>query len=105
MAKSRAVEARYAAVKHLTGTFYQVLLAGVDIEKGWRNEDCTNLPKMFAERATLAKLIRSQAALGRTERWKTAIHNWAYMVETADTPATYSWAFQQYSIYAGHAAE
>ena len=59
----------------------------------------------FDDRAATATAIRTLAPLGRTDRWKGSIENWARFVETAETPESYRWSFDQYAIWTGYNAE
>jgi len=57
-----------------------------------------------ASAADMADNIAKLAALGRTPRWAKAITDWAQAVRIA-TPDTLNWAFFQYAVHAGHAAD
>lgn len=57
-----------------------------------------------AEREGLAAVIRTLAPLGRTERWTSAVEDWAVKVETS-TDETFQWAFDQFGVWAAYAAE
>ena len=54
--------------------------------------------------AEMAENIEKLAALGRTARWQSAIATWAAQVREDAGTDHLVWAFQQYGIYAGHAA-
>lgn len=56
----------------------------------------------MSDREAIAYQIRELQTLGRTDRWRNALANWANMVETEDA---FEWAFFQGGIWAAHAVE
>jgi hypothetical protein len=55
----------------------------------------------YATRQFAAENIAKLEQLGRTDRWRIAIRNWAHAV--ADETVPYRWAYLQYSVWACHA--
>lgn len=83
---SKSADKRYAAMK-------AVSLSVVTEHGAW----------ILSDRTEIAKRIRELSSLGRTERWTNAVEVWAQEVEDTDNPL--DWAFFQYGVYTGHAAE
>lgn len=79
--KQTPQERRWAAMKDLHGKYPTV--AGGD-------------------RQVVARDIRELAGLGKAPKWADAIEAWAAAVENEENDIT--WAFGQYSVYAGYAA-
>lgn len=96
---SNASDRRYAALKTVSKSivWQETFLRDGEfhLENVWTEETHT----------AVAERIRELAKLGRTERWVTAIEDWAVAVETADSPETFQWAALQYGVWASHAAE
>lgn len=59
--------------------------------------------QLMSDREAIAALIDALAPLGRTARWQAAVAVWAERVRDLELPLI--WAYQQYAIYACHAAE
>ena len=91
---SKAVLKRYAAMQEMTATVYR------KYETPGSQNVLLDTPE---NRKEIAELIRPLAELGRTDRWKGNVEAWASAVE--DNKNTLGWAFLQYSVYTGYAAE
>ena len=101
---SKAAEKRYEAMRTLnlsivtSGPRHRMVGSGVvtEIVNTWICKD----------RAEVAAKIRALAPLGRTDRWRNAVELWAVAVETEQSELDFSeWAFFQYGIWCGYAAE
>jgi hypothetical protein len=91
---SKASEKRYAAINALSESVRSLEVTDEGREVVWHKGE--------NDRAEVAAMIRDLAPLGRTDRWKTRIAQWA---EAVETEAAFQWAFDQYGIWACYAAE
>lgn len=91
---SKATELRYRAMREMS-------------DKVMRKYEAPGSSNLLEDteknRKEIAEMIRPLANLGRTERWQKAITAWASAVENPEYKL--QWAFLQYSVYAGYAAE
>lgn len=100
MTQTRAQARRFAAMQEISQTFLP--------------ESNRYMPLPGTTGEAVAKEIEELASLGRTERWKEAIAQWADMVRKADDPnletplgrdSYLQWAIVQGSTYANYASD
>jgi hypothetical protein len=96
--KPTAAERRFAAVRTLCDETREARIDGDE-------KPYVHWFQTIRDQKVVASRIRDLAPLGRTERWTRTVEAWASEVETSETPEHYRWAFDQYGIYACHAAD
>jgi hypothetical protein len=55
-----------------------------------------------SDRELIASNIEKLAQLGRTDRWKRSIRNWAGAVRQTENDRDLRWAFLQYLVYVNY---
>jgi hypothetical protein len=89
---SNAVEKRYAAI-------------GALVERYLPKATEYTLPE-GTKAVDIAADIRDLSGLGRTDRWKGTVEQWASMVEERPEDIKHiEWAIRQGCVYAGYAAD